>query len=183
MAEQAVGEDNAAVVLVWLLMPGAARIADRYRDLSPDIDQLVAGHLWLEARTHGGTPTKAVAFTILQRTKRAVLAEIGIGDGGQRQDRAWANTTLTDRIADHAAPVTVETFDAADELRLLIGAMLRDGALTPDEAGLLSSATAHADGIEAPLRGRAGVTAPGADPGGNHARHDHPQADLDHRRR
>lgn len=162
LAERAVSDVDAATVLAWLLIPGAVRIADRLRDLSPDIDQFVAGQLWIEVRTHSGQPAKAVAFTILQRTKRAVLADFGLGDGGERQDMAWANTIVTDRFEEQDAPATRDEYDGRDEACVLISRMLRDGALTPDEVGILTSAADHANWLNAPLRGRAGLTTPGA---------------------
>lgn len=162
LAERALDDREAALVLAWLLVPGATRIAERHSDLSVDIDQLVAGQLWLEIRTHGGNPGKAVAFTILQRTKRAVLADLGVGDGAQRQDPAWANTVVTDRLAERTVPVVGDEPDAAAELRVLIEQMLRDGELTPHDARTLISSGTQADWFEAPLRGRAGVTAPAA---------------------
>jgi transposase len=39
---------DAATVLAWLLVPGATRLADNLRNLSPDIDALTAGELWLQ---------------------------------------------------------------------------------------------------------------------------------------
>ncbi|MFT4011783.1 MAG: hypothetical protein QM655_17260 [Nocardioidaceae bacterium] len=162
LAERAAAEDQAAVVLVWLLLPGAAKIADRHRDLSPGIDALVGGQLWIESRTHGGVPAKAVAFTILQRTKRAVSAELGVGDGARRQDRTWASTTVTDRLPEHAPIGMPEEPGAEAELRVVVEHMLRDAALTVEEVGILASAAGHADWLDAPVRGRAGVTTPAA---------------------
>ncbi|CAN5317869.1 MAG: hypothetical protein ACSLEW_04805 [Nocardioides sp.] len=162
LAGRAVTEVDAATVLAWLLIPGAARMADRLRDLSPEIDQFVAGQLWLEVRTHGGQPTKAVGFTILQRTRRAVLADFGLGDGGERQDTAWANAIVTDRFDEHDVPVTLAAYDSRDEVCVLISRMLRDGALTPDDVGILASAAEHANWLDAPLRSRGGLTTPDA---------------------
>ena len=53
LAKLAADDYDAATALVWLLIPGATRLANSLRDLSPDIDGLVAGQLWLEARSHG----------------------------------------------------------------------------------------------------------------------------------
>lgn len=162
LAERAGLDGDAVLVLVWLLLPGAAKIADRHRDLSPDIDALVAGQLWLAARTHGGVPARAVAFSILQRTKREVLAELGVGDGAQRQDRIWASTTVTDRLPENAPTVVSDEPAPEAVLRAIVEPMLRDGALTVDDLGILASAASHADWINAPMRGRAGVTTPDA---------------------
>jgi len=48
VAELAVHNGNAAVVLAWLLLPGATRCAAELNDLHPDIEGLVAGQLWIE---------------------------------------------------------------------------------------------------------------------------------------
>ena len=163
LAALATRDRDAAVALVWLLIPGAVRLAHGLRDVSPDIDALVAGQLWLEARTHGGTPGTAVAFTILQNTRRAVLADHNVGDGAERRDRTWARTVLTDVLDERAQPVRPEAEPTAEVLVCsLFGRMLRDGVLTADEVGILASAASKADWLAAPMRGRAGLTAPDA---------------------
>lgn len=40
------------VVLAWLLMPGASRIAGRIRRLVDQIDEVVAGQLWIQICDH-----------------------------------------------------------------------------------------------------------------------------------
>lgn len=163
LATLAADDPDAAVALVWLLVPGAVRLANRLRDLSPDIDALVAGQLWLEVHSHGGTPDKAVAFTILQNTRRAILTDHGIGGGADRRDRTWAHTVLTDRLGERAQPVMPDAEPDADLLLCsLVWRMLRDNALTVREIGIVASAADHADWLAAPMRGRAGLTAPDA---------------------
>ena len=163
LATLAVDDCDAATTLVWLLIPGATRLANSLGDLSPDIDELVAGQLWLEARSHGGGG-HAVAATILRNTRRAVMAEFGCGDAARRQDRTWAETTLTGHVDERATPVAVADSepDAMWQLRYLIGLMIRDGVLTFDEANLLASAASDANLLNLPLRGRAGLTSPAA---------------------
>jgi len=163
LARLAVDDCDAATALVWLLIPGATRLANSLRDLSPDIDGLVAGQLWLEARSHGGRG-HAIATTILRNTRRAVMAEYGCGDAGRRRDRVWAETTLTEYLDERATPVTSGGGDpdAMWQLRYLVELMIRDGALTFAEANLLASAASDADLLNLPLRGRAGLTSPAA---------------------
>ena len=84
LAKLADHDYRAAAALVWLLVPGAARLADSLRDLSPDIDELVAGQLWLKVRRQGGVG-HAIATTILRNTRRAVMAECDCGDAARRR--------------------------------------------------------------------------------------------------
>ena len=162
LAKLAVDDYDAATALVWLLIPGATRLANSLRDLSPDIDELVAGQLWLEARSHGGRG-HAIAATILRNTRRAVMAEHGCGDAGRRRDRVWAETTLTEYLDEQATPVASDGEpDAMWQLRYLVELMIRDGVLTFAEANLLASAASDANLLDLPLRGRAGITSPAA---------------------
>src|SRR5665811_2480118 len=54
-------EQSATVALVWLLAPGATTVAWRLRDLSRDIDELVAGQLWIQVREHDPDDARYVA--------------------------------------------------------------------------------------------------------------------------
>ncbi len=65
----------AAAVLTWTLLPGANALARRLRDLGPDVPTLVAGHLWIAARTFSWRTARSVATCVLTATRRAVLAE------------------------------------------------------------------------------------------------------------
>jgi len=163
LAKLADHDHHAAEALVWLLVPGATRLADSLRDLSPDIDELVAGQLWLEVRRHGGVG-HAIATTILRDTRRAVMAECGCGNAARRQDRAWAETTVSERLDERAIPVTSSKGepDAMWQLRYLVELMISDEVLTFAEASLLASATTDANLLNLPLRERAGITSPAA---------------------
>ena len=57
LAALAVEDDDAAVALAWLLVPGAKRVAAKLHDLSDDIDGLVAGQLSVEIR-RGDAPQR-----------------------------------------------------------------------------------------------------------------------------
>lgn len=65
----------AAAVLAWALLPGANAVAYRLRDLGPDVPALVAGHLWIAARTISWRTARSVATCVLKATQRAVLSE------------------------------------------------------------------------------------------------------------
>ena len=162
LARLAVDDCDAATALVWLLIPGATRLANSLGDLSPDIDGLVAGQLWLEVRSHGGRG-HAIAATILRNTRRAVMAEYGCGDAGRRRDRVWAETTLTEYLDEQATPVTSGGGepDAMWQLRYLVELMIRDGVLTFSEANLLASAASDANLLDLPLRGTGRSYEPG----------------------
>jgi hypothetical protein len=49
LAELARTKQAARTSLVWLLLPGAIRLAERLLDLTPEIDGLVAGQIWIDA--------------------------------------------------------------------------------------------------------------------------------------
>ena len=84
------GEDasSAAGVLAWLLVPGACLLAHRLREVSAEVDALVAGQLWIEVRTFGPARGRRVAASILWNTRNAVLREVGVGI---HSEPAWAH--------------------------------------------------------------------------------------------
>lgn len=150
-----------AVVLAWLLLPGATRLADSLRDLSPDIDALTAGELWLQIRTR---PTlRCVAATVLRAVRRSLLAELGHAEAAQRRDRTWASTTLCDNAADLdlLAGVPELRADAVFESSQLVQHALLGGVLSLPDASLLQQLAVAAAEHSAPARrGRAGLTSP-----------------------
>lgn len=155
------GDDPAAVTaLVWLLVPGAARIAAGLADRSVDIDELVASHLWLAARTVEWQRTCHTAATILRATSRGVHCELGIGDAARRADRAWANSTAVDPFSrmwrGQVAPD--DEPDAASELSELFDEARGVGALAEADEQLLWDLASTADRLGSPAaRGRGGV--------------------------
>lgn len=152
---------EAASVLAWLLLPGATRLADGLRDLSPDIDALVAGELWLHVRSRPAE--RCVAATILRAVRRSLLAELGQAEAAQRRDRTWANTTLCDNpgVLDLLAGVPELHADAVFEASLLVQSALRGGLLDVSDASLLQQLAGAAQERSAPgRRGRAGLTSP-----------------------
>lgn len=156
-------DDQAAVAaIVWLLIPGARVVAAALHDLSPEIDGLVAGQLWIEAASAWRLQGPGIARTILQRTRREVCADLGVGDGAERRDRAWATSVRVERFDETAAAGSCE--DEADPFlqvtELLIEAM-DDGVVEVFDAWLIGELARVAHDSEAPgRRGRLGLTTP-----------------------
>lgn len=152
---------EAATILAWLLLPGATRVADSLRDLSPNIDALTAGELWLRIRTRPAD--RCVAASILRNVRRSLLTELGRTGAAQWSDRTWANTTLCDNPEDLdlLAGAPVLHADAVFESSLLMVAALLGGLLTLGDASLLQQLAEVAEERSAPgRRGRAGLTSP-----------------------
>jgi hypothetical protein len=152
---------EAAVVIAWLLLPGAARLADNLRDLSSDIDALTAGELWVQIRTLPAE--RCVAVNILRAVRRSLLAELGHSEAAQRRDRTWASTTLCDTAEDLDLLVGLPELhaDAVFESSHLVQRALLGGVLSLPDASLLQELAAVAGERAAPARrGRAGLTSP-----------------------
>lgn len=161
LAEIAQTEDAARAALVWLLLPGAITLADGLRDLTSDIDGLVAGQLWIEVARSHLHPPYGLAKAVLNSTRRAVLAELGVGSRGRQRDRAWSQTVPLDRFEDHAVQVEAERVDSYDELVEMLDAALRDNAVGGIDIWLLHELAVAAHAAEAPVRrGRCGLTSP-----------------------
>ncbi len=161
LAEIARTEEAARTALVWLLLPGAITLADGLHDLTPDIDELVAGQLWIEVARCGQRKPRGVAKAILNSTRRAVLTELGVGSRGKARDRAWRHTVLLDRLEDQAVQVETDRVDSHDELVAVLDAALRDNAVDGIDIWLLHELAVAADAEGSPLRrGRCGLTSP-----------------------
>jgi hypothetical protein len=161
LAEIAQTEETGRTVLVWLLLPGAITLADGLRDLTPEIDGLVAGQLWIEVARSHQHPPRGVAKAILNSTRRAVLAELGVGCHGKQRDRVWSQTILLDRFEDNAVQVDPDSVDSYDELVEVLDAALRDHAVEGLDIWLLHELAVAATVAEAPMRrGRCGLTSP-----------------------
>ncbi|MBF4763375.1 hypothetical protein ISU07_09585 [Nocardioides islandensis] len=161
LAEIAQTEDAARAALVWLLLPGAVNLADGLRDLTADIDGLVAGQLWIEvSRSHLHSPY-GLAKAVLNSTRRAVLAELGVGSHGRQRDRAWSQAVLLDRFEEQAVQGESERVDPYDELVEVLDAALRDNAVGGIDVWLLHELAVAAHAADAPMRrGRCGLTSP-----------------------
>lgn len=161
LAEIARTKDAARAALVWMLLPGAINLADGLRDLAADIDGLVAGQLWIEVARSHKHPPYGVAKAILNSTRRAVLAELGVGRHGSQRDRVWSQTVLLDRFEEHAVQVKPERVDPYDELIEVLDVALRDNAVEGLDVWLLHELAVAAHAADAPMRrGRCGLTSP-----------------------
>lgn len=70
-------EEDAALLVAHLLANGTRKLALQLRDLSGDIDDLLAGQLWLQIRTFPWQRrTRAYAKSLLLDTRLAVLGEL-----------------------------------------------------------------------------------------------------------
>lgn len=156
-----VEQSATTVALVWLLAPGATKLAWRLRDLSRDIDELVAGQLWIQVREHDPDDARYVAAKILNRTGREVMVELAVGDLAKRRDPTWANAVLTDRFDESIPHQESDEDTAREELHLLLRKALDSGSLADVDRDLLLDLAHAANMLCAPLRrGRAGLTAP-----------------------
>ncbi|WP_256841750.1 hypothetical protein [Ornithinimicrobium cryptoxanthini] len=150
---------EAVSVITWLLVPGAVNLARQLADLSPDIDALVAGQLWLTVRTYRGDPPRRVAATLLARTRRDVMADLGVGDAAVRRDRVWASAVPMGSVPD------VPDVDAGPDPECELAALLEDavemGALTREDRALLMDVAHEAARLNVPARrGRGGLMTP-----------------------
>ena len=152
---------EAATALTWLLLPGAVAMAAKLADLHPDIDEMVAGQLWLEAsRAYELVGCQGVARAILRRIRSAVMADLAVGDAAERRDRAWAHAVADeDALALLTAPEP-EPFADYTLLELLTEAWV-DRAVVGFDLRLVWDLAQLADRLDAPAhRGRMGLTSP-----------------------
>ena len=84
---------DAALVLAWMLHPGADALSIRLCDLGHDVVQHVAAFLWIEIRTFSWQTKSHVAANILQRVRQRVLIEYGATGQLENHDRARARTS------------------------------------------------------------------------------------------
>lgn len=161
LAALARSDHAARLALVWLLIPGATALADRLADLSSEIDELIAGQLWIEvSRSHHFGP-RGVAQAILNETRRQVTAELGVGNHGKLRDKVWSEICLLDHFDERVALVEPLEPDAMYELVELFDGALRDHAIEGFDVWLLHEVAIEATAAAAPMRrGRCGLTAP-----------------------
>lgn len=165
LAKLTASDRSAVAALVWLLIPGACRVAEALGDLSPDIDALVASELWVQAAQAHRLRTSWLARALLNATRREVAASLGVGS---RADRHWKRVVLIDEldmlasVADDRAALDGEVAPEA-ELGEFLDQAVRDHAVAEDEVRLLRELAAAAETVSAPLRrGRLGLTTPTA---------------------
>lgn len=158
-SESGSNDPTAIAALTWALVPGAVRIAHELQDLSGQIDELVASHLWIAARTFEWDRRRCVAPSILRDARRAVLAELGVGEWARRKDRTWAQTNCVEEI-DLRQPRVVDLVDddSPTELLDLLSEASRAGVISDWDRQLLIDLAVAADRAMAPpRRGRSGL--------------------------
>jgi hypothetical protein len=79
-------DQEAAHAVALLLANGATRLAGQLRNLSQDIDEMVAGQVWLQIREFPWRRRRrAIAQNILMDARRAVLADLGVDTASRRR--------------------------------------------------------------------------------------------------
>ena len=158
----AAGERRAYVALGWRLMPGAPRGAGRISRLADEIDEVVAGQLWVQICEHDPADDRYVAKKILDRVYRESMAELGVGDLAKRRDEAWAMTVLVDAF-DESIPAGPADDEVArrEVLADLLQRGIDSGKLVENDRDLLLDLAHAAEQIDAPgRRGRGGLMTP-----------------------
>lgn len=155
-------DPQAYLALAWLLMPGAARVAGRIRRLADEIDEIVAGQLWIQLCAHDPNDGTYVAKKILDRVHRESMAELGVGALAKSRDEAWAMSVVVDAF-DPEMPAD----DGGEERRRrellndLLQSAIDSGTLTEADRDLLLDVAYAAESADAPGgRGRGGLTTP-----------------------
>lgn len=154
-------DPSAVTALVWLLLPGAAALADELRDLAPDIDGLVPGQLWIEAADAYRPNGRRVASAVLRQTRREVCAELGVGDAAMRRDRVWAQAVRVDHFDESIPAPDDQDMDPLPEMLALFVEAEGLGAINGFDFMLLDELAKKAHELGAPThRGRMGLTSP-----------------------
>jgi hypothetical protein len=94
-------DQDAAGAVALLLDGGSARLAKQLRKLSRDIDEIVAGQVWLQIREFPWRRRRrAIAANILMDARRHVLRDLGVDT---RRASRGVEVTLVDTTADGSA--------------------------------------------------------------------------------
>lgn len=160
LASLTVTEPDAVTALVWVLLPGAEKVARKLADLHSDIDGLVAGQLWIEASQAHRLRTEKTAAAILALVRREVCAELGVGDLAERRDRAMTRA-VGDPDALEQVPMIEPQVDPGPVVVELFHSAYRAYAITGFDYWLLWTLAQEADYQGAAAhRGRMGLTSP-----------------------
>lgn len=150
----------ATTVLAWLLSPGATSIARQLADRATSAHEMTASALWIACREADPDHPSPIAARVLRTTKRAVQAELGLGEGGRRADRAWsATSTRSPQWAGWEAAFNfgsdeVSSGNAVVELRDLMEDAKTAGVITASDCQLLVDVAVLTDELEG-VSGRA----------------------------
>jgi len=157
------GDATAITALTWTLIPGAIRVAYQLSDLAPNIDELVASHLWSSARTFSWELSRPTATSILRDTRRGVHTELGVGDAARRADRTWFRTVCVDkdspawqRVIDSPSEDWHDT-GTGDLLDLFADAAIAGVITATDRTLLIDLAVAAHERNNSARRGRGGM--------------------------
>ncbi|MHA7127983.1 hypothetical protein ACRTEC_16570 [Janibacter indicus] len=148
-------EAAATAVAVWLLLPGASLMAARLRRQLPligaEVDQLVAGQVWIEARCVRESTNYAA--TILLNAERAIRAEQEMSGRSAKARRKSVLTAPADldilwavRFVRDESPLGVSP---EVELQRLLVRSIRRGVITAVDARLLLDVAHTADELAA----------------------------------
>lgn len=149
----------AAAALAWALVPGVCTLANRLSTLTPEIDQVVAGQLWLEVRTFPWRRLMKVSANILLNTRAAALAECGVRSQVERRDPTWANTRPVEGflIWTDGQGQRNQSEVAAEELLQLLGWACEHHVITLGDRSLLLCLVEAADRAAISRTGRTGA--------------------------
>jgi hypothetical protein len=136
---------DAAHSVSLLLAKGSARLARQLRNLSGDIDQMVAGQVWLQIREFPWRRRRrAIAANILMEARRALLRDLGVDTRScARGVVVILVDTTTDGVATGGGLRTLVDRDGhagpADELTLVsvLEWATGNGVVTASDAAIL----------------------------------------------
>ncbi len=132
------GDDEVAATFVAsLLVPGGDRMARSLWSLGGEVEQIVAGQLWIQVRVYPWrVRPRAVAKNILMETRRAVLADFGAATPVGVPLVPLPPLELKEVIEQRTADLTTEPSPDQVLLNVLVWARAR-GVLTDAAATLL----------------------------------------------
>ncbi|USQ77789.1 hypothetical protein [Ornithinimicrobium cryptoxanthini] len=137
------GDDPlASTVLLWLLLPGAIRMARSLLPLSDRIDELVAAQLWICVRTVSWRKRVRVASTVLMNTRREVLTDLGVSSSGRPRVFPTANVELLE-----GSPSPQDNDAAFDLLHSLLQEATSTGLVSRDDCQLLLRLAERSDAV------------------------------------
>lgn len=138
------GDDqDAAVVVAHLMHKGSRSVAIALRDLSTDIDTVVATELWMQIRGYRWRQRRnSHALGLKNDTRTAVLREFApdrLHDGRRRQLTVTPGlaTSIAEARQDHADVQAPGQRDVEDELLDVLSWAKGTGVLTDDDLRLL----------------------------------------------
>jgi len=130
-------DEVAATFVASLLVPGGDRMARSLWSLGGEVEQIVAGQLWIQVRVYPWrVRTRSVAKNILMETRRAVLADFGAATPIGVPLVPLPPLELTEVIEQRTADLTTEPSPDQVLLNVLVWARAR-GVLTDAATTLL----------------------------------------------